>query len=160
MTSDEERGDPGADAAAGQQGTHMRLNQAGSSDNPQLFGPPAPNLATSPAKKKAAVKALGGPDGIEHDTKKAGDSADLTTEKAAKEFKDWSTGAGLTTALKGWQASLKTLRHRLAAEKSALSDTHKALSGTDQRNGELFAQRPTTGDPSAGPLYRSRISDY
>ena len=160
MTFNEEWGELRADATKLQQDTHMRLNQAGSADNPQLFGPPTPNLSISPAKKKAAVAALGGPDGIEHDTKQAGEWADLTMEEAEKEFKGWSTGAGITAALKGWHTSVKMLRHRLSAEKSALSDTHKALSGTDQRTGALFTSYPRPGDPSTGPLYQSRISDY
>ncbi|MBI0296510.1 hypothetical protein JBE04_19085 [Streptomyces sp. PRKS01-29] len=160
MTFEEEWGRIRTDAATRQQDTHTRLNGADSPDNPPLFGPQAPDLSSSPEKKKAAVKALGGPDGIEHDTKKAGECADLATEEAEKEFKDWDTGAGITAALKGWHASVKALRNRLAAEKTALSETHTALSGTDHRNGTLFTPYATKNSPIVDTSFRSRVSEY
>ncbi|MCG0288514.1 hypothetical protein [Streptomyces sp. PSAA01] len=160
MTFEEEWGRLRADAAERQQDTQMHLNQANSPDNPPLFGPQAPDLASSPEKKKAAVKALGGPDGIEHDTKRAGECVDLTTEEAEKAFKDWDTGAGITAALKGWHASVKALRTRLAAEKTALSETHTALSGTDHRAGALFTSHATENGPLTDTSFRSRVSEY
>lgn len=110
----------------------MRLNQlpadpGGSSGTQQ-------DLASSPAEKRAAAKAI--EDHIEPGTKKSGDWADEDTDAAVKEFgpKDghgWLTSSAVKEAHKTWGEQLRNLMNRLASEKAALRSTGTLLLGTD-----------------------------
>ncbi|MFF6996062.1 hypothetical protein ACFY93_14120 [Streptomyces sp. NPDC008313] len=113
----------------------MRLNQvpldSGGSSSP---GAGQPGLASSPAEKKAAAKAI--EDHIEPDTKKAGEWADVETNSAVKAFepKDgdgWVTSGTLKKAHTTWGEQVQNLMNRLASEKSALRSTNILLQGTD-----------------------------
>ncbi|GAA2725745.1 MULTISPECIES: hypothetical protein [Streptomyces] len=121
--------------------SRMRLNGA-----PGPVG--APDLKSSAAKKKAAVSAL--EQHVEPDTQAAGKLMDETSEAAAKGFNGWATGAGITEALKGWRASVKSLQSRLAAEKTALSQTHHLLTGADlQLGGQFSLLKPLPVSPQS-----------
>ncbi|MEU8892272.1 hypothetical protein [Streptomyces sp. NPDC048442] len=100
------------------------------------FGPSGglPNMASSPAKKRAAANAL--QQHIEPDTRKAGDHADQETGSAVKAFdaKDghgWLTSAALKKANKAWETQVKGLLSRLGSDRTSLRSTNLLLSGTD-----------------------------
>ncbi|MEV5338521.1 hypothetical protein AB0K93_08535 [Streptomyces sp. NPDC052676] len=80
------------------------------------------DLASSPAEKKAAARAI--EDHIEPDTAKAGRHADADTASAVKAFgaKDgdgWDTSTALKKAHETWGDQVKNLMDRLGAEKDA-----------------------------------------
>ncbi|GGW86121.1 hypothetical protein CP966_21860 [Streptomyces galilaeus] len=116
----------------------MRLNQipldpGGSSPGGQLPGGQK-DLASSPAQKQAAAKAI--EDHIEPDTKKAGDWAETETNAAVKAFapKDgdgWVTSGALKKAHDTWDGQVQNLMSRLASEKAALRSTNTVLQNTD-----------------------------
>ncbi|GHF74685.1 hypothetical protein GCM10010218_64680 [Streptomyces mashuensis] len=116
-------------------------------------------VSSSEAKKKAAVRAL--EEHVLPDTQAAGKVMDETTEAAVKGFKDWATGAGLTTALKGWRTSVGGLQKVLAGEKTALSGTNQLLHGGDRWTGGQFdglTQPPAGGQPQ--PPFLSKLQNY
>lgn len=105
----------------------MRLNQlpADPGGPTDVTGPAGrkKDLASSPAEKAAAVKAI--EEHIQPDTAKAGRWADEDTGSAVKTFgpKDgdgWVISTALKTAHKTWGAQVKNLIDRLDAEKGAL----------------------------------------
>ncbi len=130
--------------------TRMRLNGAG-----PAAGGGGPDLKSSAARKRSAIAAL--EQHVEPDTQAAGKVMDETSEAAAKGFHDWATGAGINEALKGWRASVKSLQSRLAAEKTALSATHRLLTGADLQLGGQFALLKPSG---VDQPYPSRISEH
>ncbi|MEZ0161168.1 hypothetical protein ACH4NV_31300 [Streptomyces althioticus] len=114
----------------------MRLNQYPADTG----GPPGPagagsrDLASSPAQKKAAAKAI--EENLQPDTRKAGDLADDETGAAVKAFaaKDgdgWVTSTALKKAHKTWGEQVQALMNRLGSEKEALRSTNILLQNTD-----------------------------
>ncbi|WKU45074.1 hypothetical protein Q3V23_13895 [Streptomyces sp. VNUA116] len=153
-------------AGAGSSKPHTRLNGAPSADRGGDID--GPNLASSAARKRAAVSAL--EQHVEPDTGAAGKLIDEAMEAAGTGFKDWATGAGINDALKGWRASVKSLQNRLSAEKSALRGTNVLLQGADKGLGSEFDRRfppiappPASSGPGpadAKPPFTSRLADY
>ncbi|WP_053913714.1 hypothetical protein VM636_08055 [Streptomyces sp. SCSIO 75703] len=103
-------------------------------------GPPVPlgggtaDLASSPAQKKAAAKAI--EEHLEPDTRKAGETADESTGAAVKAFapKDgegWVTSSALKKAHKTWGEQVQNLMNRLGGEKEALRSTNILFQNTD-----------------------------
>ncbi|ARZ67529.1 hypothetical protein SMD11_1872 [Streptomyces albireticuli] len=155
---------------AGTTDSHTRLNGTGPAGPGSPFVGPqggGPGLASSSPKKKAAVAAL--EQHIQPDTQKAGKVMDETTEAAAKGFKDWATGAGITEALKGWRASVKSLENRLAGEKAGLSGANTLFQGADKGLGGQFGlygppllppRLPAAGQSGGNAPFTSRLTDY
>jgi hypothetical protein len=118
----------------------MRLNQIpvepGGSAGPPGVLPPGggrPDLASSPAEKRAAAKAL--EDSIEPGTRAAGDWADTETEKAVGALQGWLTSGALKKAHTTWGEQVTNLMNRLSSEKAALRGTGTLLQGTDLTTG-------------------------
>ncbi|MFG3550113.1 hypothetical protein [Streptomyces sp. NPDC047725] len=122
----------------------MQLNQY-----PADQGGPGPvfggqkDLASSPAQKKAAAKAI--EDHLEPDTRKAGDWADESTGAAVKAFaaKDgdgWITSGALKKAHKTWGEQVQNLMTRLSSEKEALRSTSILFRNTDFGVGQGMRQ--------------------
>ncbi|MEU3281924.1 hypothetical protein [Streptomyces antibioticus] len=124
------------------QPTQMRLNQApadggGGSPTGGLPGG-QPNLASSPAQKQAAARAI--EDHIEPDTSKAGQWADEQTNAAVKEFgakdgKGWVTAGAVKKAHTSWGEQVQNLMNRLSSEKAALRSANTVLQNTDLTTG-------------------------
>ncbi|MFE3644623.1 hypothetical protein [Streptomyces sp. NPDC059169] len=111
-------------------GAQMRLNQLA----PASGGGGAPDLASTPAQKKAAANAI--EKDLEPDTKKAGNTAEESSGAAVKEFsaKDgdgWDTSAALKKAHEAWEKQVKALMGRLSSEKHALRNTSILLQSND-----------------------------
>ncbi|WP_405781797.1 hypothetical protein OG512_20295 [Streptomyces sp. NBC_01378] len=88
------------------------------------------NLASSPARKRAAARAI--ENHIEPDTRRSGEWADEDTGAAVRAFdaKDghgWVTSSSLKKAHKAWGDQVK----RLSSEKVSLRATTALLQGTD-----------------------------
>ncbi|MGW6754472.1 hypothetical protein [Streptomyces sp. NPDC055006] len=123
---------------AGHESIQMRLNQiptdpSGSANPPGLSGGQK-DLASSPAEKKAAAKAI--QEHIEPETKQAGAWADEETGGSVKAFgpKDghgWLTSGAVSKAHKAWGEQAKNLMNRLSSEKGALQSSNTFLTGTD-----------------------------
>lgn len=118
------------DRIKAESGARMRLNQLA----PAAGGGGAPDLASTPAQKKAAANAI--EKHLEPDTKKAGDTAEESTGAAVKEFsgKDgegWDTSAALKKTHEAWEKQVKTLMGRLGSEKSALRNTSILFQNND-----------------------------
>ncbi|GAA4916627.1 hypothetical protein GCM10023237_41250 [Streptomyces coeruleoprunus] len=113
---------------AGLRETSMRLNQL-PADQGGSGGGSTPNLASSPAQKKAAANTI--ETELVPDTKKATDFADEATKSAVGAFKGWKTAGGLKTVQETWDKQVKTLLGRLDREKGALRATVTTLSGVD-----------------------------
>ncbi|MET7681346.1 hypothetical protein [Streptomyces sp. NPDC005423] len=97
-------------------------------------GAASPDLASSPAEKRAAARAV--QDHIEPDTRDAGGWADEETGAAVKAFgpKDgdgWLTSPALKKAHGTWTDQVKNLMDRLGAEKDALRGGNAVLTSTD-----------------------------
>ncbi|MFI1188869.1 hypothetical protein [Streptomyces californicus] len=110
---------------------HMQLNQLTPGSGGSVL---APDLASSPARKNAAAKAI--EEHLEPETKKAGAKAEESTGSAVKEFsaKDgegWDTSAALKKAQKAWEGQVKALMERLSSEKTALRNTSVLLKNDD-----------------------------
>ncbi|WP_244189376.1 hypothetical protein [Streptomyces incarnatus] len=112
----------------------MRLNHL--PDGPGGGGPTGgkPDLASSPAQKRAAANAI--EQHIEPDTKKAGDAAKDQTNAVVKAFdaKDgsgWLTSGAVSKAYKTWGEQVQNLMNRLWSEKSALRGANRVFTGTD-----------------------------
>ncbi|MEU6087393.1 hypothetical protein ABZ865_11395 [Streptomyces sp. NPDC047085] len=95
---------------------------------------PRAALASSPAEKRAAAKAV--QDHIEPDTRKAGTWADDETAAAVKAFgardgDGWQTATALRKAHETWGAQVRNLMDRLGAEKDALGGTNAVLTSAD-----------------------------
>ncbi|MDF3301180.1 hypothetical protein [Streptomyces tropicalis] len=94
----------------------------------------SPDLASSPAEKRAAAQAI--EDRIEPGTRRAGEWADEDTGSAVRAFgardgDGWLTSAALARTHRTWGDQVKNLMDRLGADKGALRDTHRVLTGTD-----------------------------
>ncbi|WP_442802635.1 hypothetical protein [Streptomyces sp. CB01635] len=112
----------------------MRLNHLPEDARPAGGG--QEDLASSPAEKKAAARAI--EEHIQPDTGKAGDWADVDTGAAVKEFRDgWLTSGALKKAHKTWGEQVHNLLNRLSSEKAALRGANNTLQGTD---GEVGAR--------------------
>ncbi|MER5988618.1 hypothetical protein [Streptomyces sp. NPDC001787] len=108
----------------------MQLNQLA-----PATGGVAPDLASNPAEKQAAAKAIN--DDLEHDVERDGKHAAESVNAAVKEFgaRDgygWETSRELKKAHKTWEKQVKALLSRLAWEKRALGKT-----GIDFQNNDL-----------------------
>ncbi|MFD7709244.1 hypothetical protein ACFV6E_26790 [Streptomyces sp. NPDC059785] len=110
----------------------MRLNQLPA----QRSGPGGgqPDLVSSPARKKAAARAI--EEHLEPDTRRAGAWAEEETESAVKEFgardgHGWVTSGALKRAHKTWHGQVRTLLNRLGSEKEALRGTAGLFQVTD-----------------------------
>ncbi|WP_330354496.1 hypothetical protein [Streptomyces chartreusis] len=114
--------------------TGMRLNQYPAEGGSSGSGGGQPNLASTPAEKTSAAKAIEGQ--IEPGTKRAGDWADNATSGVVKAFnaKDgngWLVSAAMKKAHKTWGEQVQGLMHRLGSEKVALRNTNMLLTNTD-----------------------------
>ncbi|WP_405476541.1 hypothetical protein [Streptomyces sp. NBC_00009] len=110
----------------------MQLNQTPAGEGPARGG--QPDLASSPAQKKAAARAI--EDHIQPETKQAGDAADEETQGVVKAFgpKDghgWLTSNAMSKAHKAWGDQVQHLMSRLSSEKTALRGSNTTLTGTD-----------------------------
>ncbi|MEV6409794.1 hypothetical protein AB0M58_44020 [Streptomyces bobili] len=129
-----------AETEAGQS-TQMRLNQVPADGGGSSAGAlPAgrPDLASSPAQKQAAARAI--EDHIEPDTRKSGDWADEQTNAAVKAFgakdgKGWVTAGAVKQAYETWGEQVQTLMNRLSSEKAALRGANNLLQNTDLTTG-------------------------
>ncbi|WP_246212768.1 hypothetical protein [Streptomyces abyssomicinicus] len=97
-------------------------------------GPGSPDLASSPAEKNAAARAI--EQHIEPGTQRAGrraaeDTGTAVTAFGAKDGDGWATATALAKALTVWGDQLKNLMDRLASEKDALRAGDNVLTGTD-----------------------------
>ncbi|MFF1418234.1 hypothetical protein [Streptomyces sp. NPDC058280] len=104
------------------QGAQMRLNQLA----PAGGGGATPDLASSPAEKQAAAKAIN--DDLEPGVERDGKHATETVNAVVKEFgaRDgygWDTSAALKKAHETWEGQVNALLGRLATEKNLLSAT-------------------------------------
>ena len=112
----------------------MRLNHLPDGPDGGGYTGGQPDLASSPAQKRAAANAL--EQRIEPGTKKAGDAADEQTNAVVKAFgaKDghgWLTSGAVSKAHKTWGDQVQNLMNRLSSEKSALRGANTVLTGTD-----------------------------
>ncbi|MFI8826370.1 hypothetical protein [Streptomyces sp. NPDC053431] len=116
------------------QASDMRLNQLPADPG---GGSGSPDLATSPARKKAAANTI--ETQIQPNLKSAADAADEGTDGAVTEFKGWDTSAGLKKAHEHWDSQVKRLNARLESEKSALRNTSTLFQNNDLTTGYSFA---------------------
>ncbi|GAA0580479.1 hypothetical protein [Streptomyces crystallinus] len=112
-----------AERASGH-GGGTRLNQLAPAADGGGVG--APDMASTPAQKQAAAKAIG--EHLGPDTATSGRHATESTAAAVKEFgaKDghgWEASVALAKAHETWEKQVRGLLGRLAAEKHALSRT-------------------------------------
>lgn len=111
--------------------TQLQLNQLAP---PGGGGGTAPDLASSPAKKQAAAKAIHEhlEPGVVRDGKHAVDSVNAAVKEfGARDGHGWDTSCALKRAHETWGKQVKTLLGRLASEKEALSRTGIDLRGND-----------------------------
>ena len=107
------------------------------------YGPGPRGLASSPAEKRAAARAI--QDHIESQTRKAGGWADDETAAAvmafgARDGDGWQTSAALRKAHETWGDQVKNLMDRLGAEKDSLGSTNTVLTSTDLAVGARLRQ--------------------
>ncbi|MFE0776167.1 hypothetical protein [Streptomyces sp. NPDC058861] len=95
------------------------------------------DLATTPAKKKAAANSI--ETHIQPDVKAAADAGDEGTNGAVAEFKGWDTATGLKKAHDHWDGQVKRLMARLDSEKGALRGASTLFSNNDIVTGYSFA---------------------
>jgi hypothetical protein len=105
----------------------MGLNHADDGPASPPGGPP--DLASAPAKKKAAANTI--ETELEPSTKKAGTRAEVANDEAVAGFGGWATAVGLKAVQTTWDNQVKTLMARLAAEKRALRATTRIFAETD-----------------------------
>ena len=101
------------------------------------------DLASSPAEKRAAAKAI--EDHLEPGTRRAGDWADEETGAAVRAFgardgDGWLTSAALKKAHRTWADQVKNLMNRLGSEKDALRAGNTVLTSTDLAAGSALRQ--------------------
>ncbi|MFB7866853.1 MULTISPECIES: hypothetical protein [unclassified Streptomyces] len=121
------------DNAAAQQTSGMQLNHVPLDPG---GGGGQPDLATTPAKKKAAANTI--ETQIQPDLKSAADAADEGTNGAVTEFKGWDTAAGLKKAHEHWDSQVKRLNARLESEKGALRNASTLFKNNDLTTGYSF----------------------
>lgn len=107
----------------------MRLNQLDDGTGGRGGAGGAPDLTTSPEKKRAAANTI--ETELEPNTGKAAKWADEATATAISTFGGWSVAAGLKTVDTTWNNQVKALLGRLAHEKGALRGTITTLNGQD-----------------------------
>ncbi|SOD84449.1 hypothetical protein [Streptomyces sp. Ag109_G2-15] len=100
-------------------------------------------LASSPAEKRAAGKAIG--DHIESQTRQAGAWADEETAAAvkalgARDGDGWLTSAALRKAHETWGDQVKNLLDRLGSEKESLAGANTVLTAADLTVGSRVRQ--------------------
>ncbi|MFE5590182.1 hypothetical protein [Streptomyces sp. NPDC056549] len=104
----------------------------------------APDLATAPAKKKAAANTI--ETELEPNTGKAATWADEATTAAVGGFSGWATAEGLKTVETTWDKQVRTLLARLASEKTALRGTALSFSGQElDTRARIAGVRPVSG---------------
>lgn len=131
----------------------------GTYDGPPPLGG-TDDLRSSPARKKAAVTALGG---LEEELTADGAAADHATHEAVAELKGWDTAAGLADALTEWARQAAALGDRFATARTALSATNSLLGGTDVHTASLFPgglPGVTGSRPADEPGPISKLSQY
>lgn len=120
----------------------MRLNQLDGGGGGGSAGG-SPDLATAPAKKKAAANTI--ENELEPNTGKAAAWADSATTAAVAGFAGWATAAGLKTVETTWDKQVRTLLARLASEKTALRGTALSFSGQElDTRARIAGVRPTS----------------
>ncbi|MFC9394003.1 MULTISPECIES: hypothetical protein [unclassified Streptomyces] len=120
----------------------MRLNQLDGGGGGGSAGG-SPDLATAPAKKKAAANTI--ENELEPNTDKAAKWADSATTAAVAGFAGWATAAGLKTVETTWDKQVRTLLARLASEKTALRGTALSFSGQElDTRARIAGVRPTS----------------
>ncbi|MEU5982583.1 hypothetical protein [Streptomyces sp. NPDC047434] len=107
--------------------THGAMGPSGTDPGGATTGPAggAPDLATAPAKKKAAAHTIESE--LEPRTGKAARCADAATAEAVAGFDGWATASGLKTVEATWDKQVRTLLARLATERDALRGTAVAF---------------------------------
>ncbi|MGW3205801.1 hypothetical protein [Streptomyces sp. NPDC001135] len=112
----------------------MRLNQLPA--DPGGGGPASgrPDLASSPAEKRAAANAID--QHIEPGTRAAGDYADGDSESTVRSFEancqePWELATGLKQALAKWREQSAYMRERLISESKALRASSNTIQTTD-----------------------------
>ncbi|MFH8582242.1 hypothetical protein [Streptomyces zaomyceticus] len=110
--------------ATAQQSASMRLNQVAPGAGGGGVG--RPDMASSPAAKKAAAKAIG--EAVEPGVTREGKHAAESTNAAVKEFgprdgHGWDTSSALKRTQETWEKQVRMLLGRLASERQALSAT-------------------------------------
>lgn len=108
-----------------------------------VVGHGAKGLASSPAGKRAAVRAI--QDHIEPETRKAGNRADEETAAAVKAFgardgDGWLTSTALRKAHETWDGQVRNLMDRLGSERDALGSANTVLTAADLAAGARVRQ--------------------
>ncbi|MFJ9868603.1 hypothetical protein [Streptomyces sp. NPDC101165] len=108
-----------------------------------VVGHGAKGLASSPAEKRAAVRAI--QDHIEPQTRRAGNRADEETAAAVKAFgardgDGWLTSAALRKAHETWGGQVRNLMDRLGSERDSLGSANTVLTATDLAAGARVRQ--------------------
>jgi hypothetical protein len=116
------------------QGVGVRLDQLPGQRSGHGGGAGGPDLASRPAEKKAAARAI--EEHLEPDTRTSGAWADEETAAAVKEFgardgHGWVTSGALKRAHKAWSDQVRSLMDRLGSEKDALRSTSALFRQTD-----------------------------
>lgn len=109
----------------------MRLDQLAPAEG---GGGGAPDLASSPARKQAAAKAINDDlePNVERDGKHASESVKaVVKELGARDGYGWDTSGALKKAHRIWEQQVKALLGRLAPEKHALGKTGIELQDDD-----------------------------
>ncbi|MFF5424514.1 MULTISPECIES: hypothetical protein [unclassified Streptomyces] len=128
--------------ATDQQSAPMRLNQV----VPGVGGGGAgrPDMASSPAAKKAAAKAIG--EDLEPGVTREGKHAAEATNAAVKEFgprdgHGWDTSGALKRAQETWEKQVRMLLGRLASERHALSATGISFQSNERHTAARLARQ-------------------
>ncbi|MFB7913432.1 hypothetical protein [Streptomyces sp. NPDC056061] len=119
-----------ADAST-RQATSTQLNQLAPAAG---GGVNAPDLASCPAAKKAAAKAIGQDlePGVARDGRHAAEQMNTTVKEfGPKDGYGWDTSGALKRAHKTWESQVKMLLGRLASEKALLSETGAGFRSND-----------------------------
>ncbi|MFF7128316.1 MULTISPECIES: hypothetical protein [unclassified Streptomyces] len=108
-----------------------------------VMGYGAKGLASSPAGKRAAVRAI--QDHIEPETRKAGNRADEETAAAVRAFgardgDGWLTSTALRKAHETWDDQVRNLMARLGSERDALGSANTVLTAADLAAGARVRQ--------------------
>ncbi|WP_331452784.1 MULTISPECIES: hypothetical protein [Streptomyces] len=110
----------------------MRLNQLAPAGG---GGGCTPDLASSPAQKRAAARAIDQAlvPGVVRDGKHAAESTNAAVKEfGARDGDGWDASSALKKAQQTWEKQVKTLLDRLAQEKAALTRT-----GIDLRQNDI-----------------------
>ncbi|MFC7977858.1 hypothetical protein ACFUT3_21780 [Streptomyces cinereoruber] len=121
-------------AAMERQSSSTRLNQLPVEPG---GGGSRPDLATAPARKKAAANTI--EKDVQPGVKAAADAGDAGTDGAVAEFKGWDTASGLKKAHEHWDGQVKRLMARLDSEKAGLREMSSMFKENDIVTGAGFA---------------------